>query len=77
MDATALTLWASLSPVERALIPILGESDAALAKAAGAGPKQAGAIRDAVKEKLRLTVVESDDAGTLLEDLLQLCTEKP
>lgn len=74
--ATALTLWASLSPVERALIPILGESDAALAKAAGTGPKQAAAIRDAVKEKLRLAVVESDDAGTLLEDLLQLCTGK-
>jgi hypothetical protein len=76
-SATALTLWASLSPVERALVPILGESDATLATAAGVRrPKQAAAIRDAVKEKLRLAVVDSDDAGTLLADLLQLCMEE-
>lgn len=75
-SATALTLWASLSAVERALVPILGEPEATLATAAGVRPRQAAAIRAAVQEKLRLAVVESDDAGTLLADLLQLCTRE-
>jgi hypothetical protein len=75
-SATALTLWASFSPVERILVPLLGESDATLATAARVRPRQAAAIRDAVKEKLRLAIVDSDDAASLLADLLQLCTEE-
>jgi len=75
-SATALTLWASLAPVERTLVPILDESDVTLAKAASVGPKQAASIRDAVKEKVRLAVIENDDTGTLLAELLQLCTEE-
>lgn len=74
--ATALTLWASLSPVERAMIPMLDGAAATLVKVTGTGHKQALAIRDAVKEKLRVAVVESDDVNTLLGELLELCARE-
>lgn len=74
--ATALTLWASLSPVERAMIPMLDRPVATLAKATETGHKQALAIRDALKEKLRVATVESEDVNTLLGALLELCARE-
>lgn len=71
--ATALTLWASLSTDERAAIPLLDAPVARLARATGTGPKRAESIRAALREKLRLSIAETDDVDSLLGELLELC----
>jgi hypothetical protein len=70
-DATARELWASLSPDEQTVVPLLAADPADVAIRLGTGPETAAAAQAGVREKLRLATVDDDDAETVIGGLLR------
>ncbi|HVW80738.1 MAG TPA: hypothetical protein VHB69_07355 [Mycobacteriales bacterium] len=73
LESRSETVWQSLTPTERHLLPHLGETGPALAVITGTGPKQAKAIAAAVAEKVRLATVNDDERDETVLSLAERC----
>jgi hypothetical protein len=73
VEARAETVWHSLTPAERALLPHLGGTGPELAAITGTGPKQAKVIAAAVAEKVRLATVDDDERDDVVLCLADWC----
>jgi hypothetical protein len=71
-------LWASLSPDEQTVVPMMGANPEDVAARLSIGPQTAAAVQAAVREKLRLATVDDDDFEMIIGGLLQLaqCEER-
>ncbi len=77
-EAAALTataaqqIWTSLSPDEKAVVPLLADDPDQVAVQLDVGPETAAAIQAAVREKLRLATADDDDRDAVVASLLRL-----
>ncbi|WP_127782446.1 hypothetical protein [Rhodococcus sp. X156] len=70
-------IWQSLSPLDRALVPHLGQPPAELATVAGSSPEQAQAAATDLADRLREACRDDELAFEVLARVRQLCTERP
>ncbi|WP_251021002.1 hypothetical protein [Streptomyces sp. ISL-98] len=76
-DVRAEWIWQALSPQERILLSYLEDSPAAAAGILQSGPRQAGAIMEAIREKLRLALSDDSDQVAVLGALLNRGGDPP
>jgi hypothetical protein len=70
--AAARDLWASLSPDEQTVVPMMAADPEDVAARLSIGPRTAAAVQAAVREKLRLATVDDEDFETIIGGLLRL-----
>jgi hypothetical protein len=68
--ASASQIWVQFTDSERLVLPYL-EEPAKVAKLLDVGPKQAQAVTDALREKLKAALVAAPDPQELLRELLR------
>lgn len=69
-------LFASLTPTERAAVPLLGRANVDIAGELAVGRRRAKAISDSLTEKVRIATVDDEDRDAVLVILLRLCEEE-
>lgn len=74
---TAEAIWASLTPLERALVPHLGMPVAELAAVVELPGAMAEVAADGLVQRLRLACTDDERAAEVLVRLRALCTERP
>ena len=73
----AQELYASLRPIERRTVPLLGGTNVDIAATLGVGRRRSKAIAESLTEKLRIATINDEDRDDVLATLLRLCQEEP
>lgn len=73
----ARELYASLTPIERDAVPLLGGTNVDMAATLGVGRRRSKAIAESLTEKLRIATIDDEDRDDVLATLLRLCQEGP